>query len=159
MGVESGNQHLLDAAKKGIDLGQIKKVFKWAKQLKINTHAHLIIGISGESPQTIKASQRFIRQIDPTIVTYGVLIPYQGTELYQNLADNNVQANTAINNNLSEVLLSEHLQKNVRMCYLDFYLRPRYLFRRLFDCRSFAEFKIILFAAKNVIGFIFGKES
>jgi len=167
IGVESGNQRLLDTAKKGVDLEKVTSVFKWAKQLKIDTHAHLIVGIPGENVGTIKKSMHFIRKIDPTIVTYGVLIPYKGTELFQNLFNNNNQANIAIQNNAPESVLSEYLtdfslaalQKYVRKCYLNFYLRPGYLLKRLMHCSSLAEFNRIIFAAKNVIGFIFSKEA
>ncbi|MBU1088038.1 MAG: B12-binding domain-containing radical SAM protein [Candidatus Omnitrophica bacterium] len=167
MGVESGNQNLLDKAKKGINLAQVRAVFKSAKQLNIDTHAHLVLGIPGENDKTIKNSMRFVQKIDPTIVTYGVLIPYKGTELFENLRAENKQANATMENNLPEAVLSkyltnfslEQLERYVRKCYQNFYLKPGYAFKRLICCGSFEEFKRILFAAKNIMSFMFNKQT
>ena len=59
-GVESGNQEILNAIKKGTNLEQIRKAYKIADKVGIETRMSIIFGLPGETEQTIKRTMKAI---------------------------------------------------------------------------------------------------
>jgi len=85
IGVESGNQSILDRAKKGIKLEKIEETFRLTRKLKIETWAFFIIGLPGETNETIMNSIEFAKKIDPDIAKFHILKPYPGTQVYKEI--------------------------------------------------------------------------
>ena len=83
IGVESGNQHILDLIEKKVKLQDIRNVFKMFKKLKICAESFAMIGLPGETKETMYNTMRFIRSI-PEIQysSLGVVIPYPGTKVH-----------------------------------------------------------------------------
>jgi len=169
-GVETGAQELLNNVKKGQTIKQIEDVFNWAHEVKMDTHAHMMIGMPGETRETIKETIKFVKKIDPTIVTFGICTPYPGTQLFAELKTHHPELGDGTEIDLSKLhthsfyneyftsLTSEELQKYIRKVYREFYMRPSYIFRWLKRIKSLDEFKRILLAGANVFGFIWGKD-
>jgi len=65
-GVESGVQKILDNIKKDIDAKMTRKTFKWANEIGMGTHAHLMFGCIGETKESIEKTIQFIKEINPT---------------------------------------------------------------------------------------------
>ncbi len=82
LGVESGNQGILDNLHKKIDVQQIKDVFKLCHEEGMLTHAYLMIGSPGESPKTIDQTVSLLKEIKPLSSNICVTTPYPGTYLY-----------------------------------------------------------------------------
>jgi len=57
-GVESGVQEILDGVKKGIRVEQTRDTFRWAKEVGLETHAHVMLGMPGDTEETILAHVR-----------------------------------------------------------------------------------------------------
>ena len=70
-GVESGVQKILDNVNKGIRIKSIKETFIWAKEVGMDTHAHIMLGMPGETLETIRDTINFTKEIEPTTVTFG----------------------------------------------------------------------------------------
>jgi anaerobic magnesium-protoporphyrin IX monomethyl ester cyclase len=170
LGVETGVQELLNNIKKGIKVEQTEQVLKWAHEIGMDTHAHMMIGIPGETKDTIKQTIKFILKIDPTIVTFGILTPYPGTALFLDLRAHhsefgdgtcmdisNLHTHTFYNEYFTK-LTSDELQKYIRTVYRKFYLRPSYVLKWLIRIKSLDELKRVSLAATNVFEFIFGKD-
>lgn len=169
-GVESGVQQLLDNVQKGIKVDNTREVFKLAHEVGMDTHAHMMIGIPGETRATIEETIKFILEIDPTIVTFGILTPYPGTELFLKLREHHPEFGDGTAMDLSKLhthafyneffteLSAEDLQKYIRKVYRKFYLRPQYIWKWLRKIKSLDEFKRIILAATNVFGFIYGED-
>jgi len=168
LGVESGVQKLLNNIKKGIKIEQTEQVFKWAHEIGLDTHAHMMIGIPGETADTIETTINFILKIDPTIVTFGILTPYPGTQLflelrqkYPEVGDGTVMdisklhTHAFYNEHFTE-LSSAELEKYIRKVYRKFYLRPSYILKWIKKIKSLDEFKRITLAGIHVFGFIAG---
>ena len=151
VGVESGVQEILDRIKKGITLQQIRDTFRWAAEVGINTHAHLMIGHPGETEQTIEATIEFVKKLNPTTVTFGIMTPYPGTPIFEELAQENPELRTHFDlrlDNLHDQSYYTHLLCDVtpeRLAYYqkkahrDFYWRPSYLWgwaRRMRDLET-----------------------
>jgi radical SAM superfamily enzyme YgiQ (UPF0313 family) len=164
-GVESGVQKILDNIKKDITLEQIRQTFKWCKEVGIDTHAHLMIGLPGETVETIKESINFVREINPTTITVGIVMPYPGTPLFELVAEKypevkkdyslsleRLHTQTFFNEAFCEVP-SEDLQRWVRRFYYSFYLRPNYIFQWLKRIKNFNDLRRILKAGIKTIDF------
>ncbi|RJQ32461.1 radical SAM protein [Candidatus Parcubacteria bacterium] len=169
-GVESGCQELLNNVKKGIKVEKIKEVFRWAREVRLDTHAHMMIGIPGESHETLKRTLRFLKEIKPTTVTFGILTPYAGTELFDKLKEYHPEMGDGTTMDVSKLhthayyneyftkLTATELQKYIRKVYRNFYLNPRYIIRRLVSIRNKDEFKRTVLAGLDVFNFVFGKD-
>ena len=83
-GVESGNQEILKTANKGITLAQIRQAVAWSKAAGLRVHASFIVGLPGESHDTLAETQRFAETLD---VEYGyhLLTPFPGTTLREEI--------------------------------------------------------------------------
>ena len=83
-GVETSSNQGLEQLKKGITVEQIKKVFKWTRQIGIITVTYFIIGCPHEKKKedTLKTID-FAIQIDPDFALFNVLAVYPGTDLYE----------------------------------------------------------------------------
>lgn len=139
-GVESGDQKILDVLKKRITIEQIKETFRSSRKAGLKTLAAIMIGNPGETKRSIEKTVELIREIKPTYSKYTFLTPFPGTELYslayQNgwLLDNfdpfSMKFDTCVMN--ATEMTTEDLQKMFHRLYKSFYLRPAYLFRRVF---------------------------
>jgi len=79
-GVESGNQEVLDRIRKRITLDKIRDGVRMAKDAGINSLASFIIGLPGETKETLKDTVEFAAELD-TWYGFHVLSPFPGTEV------------------------------------------------------------------------------
>lgn len=171
IGVESGVQEILDAVDKKVKIEQIENTFRWANELKIETHAHMMVGLPGETDETIEKTFKFIQKIKPSTVTYGIMTPYPGTKIYKSVVDNMPEYGDGSHINANKIhtdasfskifsnIPQEKLQKYVKKGYIRFYLRISYLLNRLLKVRDMDELRRLVIAGSNVFGFIFLKDN
>lgn len=88
IGVESGNQGMLNRMKKGITVKEIKRAFALIHAVGLETTASFIIGLPGETNETIQDSIELCRQINPTNYGFTLPIPFPGTALRKELINN-----------------------------------------------------------------------
>jgi len=157
-GVESGVQAILDKAKKAITLKQIEDAFKWTHQAKIQTLAHVIFGLPGETKSTIKITLNFVKKINPDFAQFYCAIPFPGTELYSLSEENGwlitddwsrFELNQAVVN--TPGLSAKDLAKARKQAFLSFYLRPLYLTRRVLPKMVFSNWAHFLRQSKNFL--------
>jgi radical SAM superfamily enzyme YgiQ (UPF0313 family) len=86
-GVESGNQKMLDAMKKGTTVEQNAKGIKMAKDAGISVAISVVVGYPGETEDMLQQTFDFIRKTAPDYVYVCQAIPYPGTELYDQLQE------------------------------------------------------------------------
>lgn len=79
-GVESGSQMMLDRMRKGITVPEIKRAFDVTHKTGITTIASFIVGLPGETWDTIWETQRLISEIKPTYFSWSFFVPFPGTE-------------------------------------------------------------------------------
>ncbi len=82
-GVESGSQMMLDNMHKGTTVDEIKRAFKLTQEAGIKAEASFIIGLPGETKETILKSIKLWKEIKPDWCGFTRAIPYPGTELYK----------------------------------------------------------------------------
>jgi len=88
IGAESGSQKILNVLKKGITVEQIKKSFENLRKLKMTTFATFILGNPGETMEDIKKTEE-LASLAPGGVSFLILVPYPGCELYTMAKENN----------------------------------------------------------------------
>ncbi len=87
LGVESGSQRMLDALGKQVTLAQIRRAFRLAKDHRFRTHAFIILGAPGETPESLRKTEAFIRELRPTSVFISLFAPTMGTYLHKQLKE------------------------------------------------------------------------
>ena len=87
-GIESGVPEILKIIQKEVSLEDVKKGYKIAKKLGIETRGSIIIGLPGDTRKTIKQTFKFLRNLKELDHPYiNVAMPYPGTRLRE-MAEN-----------------------------------------------------------------------
>lgn len=81
-GIESGSQKMLDAMRKQVTVEQAKKAIQWTREADIAPLTYMIIGMIGETEQTVQETIDFCRQT-ATFAEFSILTPIPGTEVYK----------------------------------------------------------------------------
>src|SRR4051795_8096963 len=89
VGYESGNQQILHNIKKGMLVDVAKRFAKDCRELGIVTHGTFILGLPGETKETIEETIRFAIEINPHTLQVSLAAPYPGTFLYKQAQENN----------------------------------------------------------------------
>jgi hopanoid biosynthesis associated radical SAM protein HpnJ len=150
VGYESGNQQILKNIKKGTNLRQAREFTKHCQQLGIMIHGTFIVGLPGETRQTIEESIAFAKELNPDSIQVSLAAPYPGTEFYNYLQEHryfsakNLVNSQGYQNASVEYpwITSEELQAAVERFYKAFYFRPKVIVRILGSAlRDFAELR------------------
>ena len=88
VGYESGNQKILHNIKKGMRLDVAKRFAKDCRELGIVTHGTFILGLPGETKETIEETIRFAVEINPHTIQVSLAAPYPGTVLHKQALEN-----------------------------------------------------------------------
>jgi hopanoid biosynthesis associated radical SAM protein HpnJ len=82
VGFESGDPQILKNIKKGATVDQAREFMKNCKKAGIVVHGDFIIGLPGETPETIEKSVKFAQELDCETIQVSIAHAYPGTELY-----------------------------------------------------------------------------
>lgn len=88
VGYESGNQQILHNIKKGMLIDVAKKFTKDCHELGIKIHGTFILGLPGETKETIQQTINFAKEINPHTIQVSIAAPYPGTYLYKQALEN-----------------------------------------------------------------------
>jgi hopanoid biosynthesis associated radical SAM protein HpnJ len=88
VGYESGNQQILHNIKKGMLIETAKRFTKDCHELGIKIHGTFILGLPGETRETIQETIAFAKEINPHTMQVSLAAPYPGTFLYKQAVEN-----------------------------------------------------------------------
>jgi hopanoid biosynthesis associated radical SAM protein HpnJ len=88
VGYESGNQQILHNIKKGMRVEVAEKFTKDCHDLGITIHGTFIVGLPGETLETLEETQRWAAKINPHTIQVSLAAPYPGTFLYDQALKN-----------------------------------------------------------------------
>jgi radical SAM superfamily enzyme YgiQ (UPF0313 family) len=88
-GIESANEQVLKRAAKGYRLDQAPRALKWAHEAGISNWGYFIIGLPGETEDTIKQTIAFAKRLPLDIALFHVAAPYPGTPFFFDVLENN----------------------------------------------------------------------
>jgi hopanoid biosynthesis associated radical SAM protein HpnJ len=88
VGYESGNQKILHNIKKGLLVEVARRFTKDCHELGIVVHGTFILGLPGETRETMRETLEFAKQINPHTIQVSLAAPYPGTFLYKQAKQN-----------------------------------------------------------------------
>ena len=137
VGYESGDPQILKNIKKGATVEQAIEFTKNCKKLGLVIHGDFIIGLPGETPETIRRTIDFAKKLDTETIQVSIAHPYPGTEFYDQVVRNSQLTNAAMTDeqghqlpNISyDGLSSVDMLDAVEQFYGEYYFRPRVIWR------------------------------
>lgn len=137
VGFESGDPQILKNIKKGTTVEMGRAFVKNCRQVGLAVHADFIIGLPGETEQTIERTIEYAKELDPETVQVSVVHAYPGTELYDYAVKNGYLASETRADegghqlpHLSYPGLSvEEMMAGMNHFYDAYYFRPRVVWR------------------------------
>jgi anaerobic magnesium-protoporphyrin IX monomethyl ester cyclase len=87
-GIESGNEQILKHAHKGADPAKAERALRWAKKAGIKNWGYFIIGLPGETEETIRETIEFSKKLPLDIALFHVAAPYPGTPFFFEVVEN-----------------------------------------------------------------------
>ena len=88
VGFESGNQQILHNIKKGMRIEVAEQFMRDCHELGIKVHGTFILGLPGETQDTIRETIKFATRINPHTIQVSLAAPYPGTFLYKQAMEN-----------------------------------------------------------------------
>jgi len=88
VGYESGNQQILFNIKKGMRVEFARRFTRDCHELGILIHGTFILGLPGETRETIRETLEFAKEINPHTIQVSLAAPYPGTFLYRQAKEN-----------------------------------------------------------------------
>lgn len=82
-GIESGNDQILKKAGKGVTTREVRKAVEATDKLGIKSYGAFILGLPGDSPETIRQTIDFACSLPLTLAGFSILIPYPGTKVFE----------------------------------------------------------------------------
>jgi hopanoid biosynthesis associated radical SAM protein HpnJ len=135
VGFESGDDQILHNIKKGLRTDIARRFSSDCRKLGILVHGTFILGLPGETKETIEKTINFAKEINPHTIQVSLAAPYPGTTLYKQAVENGwLMENEAVNlvNDKGVQLAAisyPHLSKeeifhSMEEFYKRFYFRP-----------------------------------
>jgi anaerobic magnesium-protoporphyrin IX monomethyl ester cyclase len=87
-GIESGNEQILRHARKGAYPDRAKQSLRWAREAGIKNWGYFIIGLPGETEETIRQTIDFSKNLPLDIALFHVAAPYPGTPFFFEVVEN-----------------------------------------------------------------------
>ncbi len=88
VGYESGNQQILHNIRKGMRVEVARQFTRDCHDLGVTIHGTFILGLPGETKETIQETIRFAQEINPHTIQVSLAAPYPGTRLYREAVEN-----------------------------------------------------------------------
>ncbi|MDD5067208.1 MAG: radical SAM protein [bacterium] len=161
VGFESGDQKALDSIEKGVTLEQSTRCMKLIKKVNIESVGFFIIGLPGDTDETIRKTIRFAVSLMPTFAKTTIAIPFPGTRMYEQYEQaGRIKSKDWSKYNIHKVadiyehpsLTQAQLRKYYELFYRKFYLNYRFLWMRLVQSiREGTFFQDIYYGFKTFI--------
>jgi radical SAM superfamily enzyme YgiQ (UPF0313 family) len=87
-GIESGNEMILKKAAKGADPKKAHRALAWARKAGIKNWGYFIIGLPGETEETIRETIDLAKELPLDIALFHVAAPYPGTPFFFEVVEN-----------------------------------------------------------------------
>jgi radical SAM superfamily enzyme YgiQ (UPF0313 family) len=140
VGYESGDQQILKNIKKGATVERARQFTKDCHKLGLVIHGDFILGLPGETHETIENTIKFAKELDVETIQVSVAHAYPGTELYDYAIKNGfITADTKMldegGHQLAQIeypgLPADDIMESVHRFYDEYYFRPRAIYRIL----------------------------
>jgi hopanoid biosynthesis associated radical SAM protein HpnJ len=136
VGYESGEQQILKNIKKGATIEMAERFTANCKKLGLTIHGDFIIGLPGETRQTIRKTIDWAKKLDVETIQVSLAHAFPGTELWEHGKQNGLVSIQAMTDesghqlpNITYGLDRAELMDAVEQFYSEYYFRPRVVWR------------------------------
>ena len=162
VGYESGSDVMLKKMKKGINTDMITRFSNNARKANILVHGDFIIGLPGETKETIEETKEIIKKVRPDILQVAVATPFPGTEFYDTCLAKDYLSTTNMDDYLDENgnqqsvisypnLTSQQIDDAVNDILYSYYFSPSYIpifINQMMRKNGWLEFKRLIQSVK-----------
>lgn len=160
-GVEWAEEKYLKKYKKQYSVEQIKTAFQLTKQVGIKRLGTFLMGVPGQTRQSIENTTSFAIEIDADYASFNVAVPRANTSFREEAIekgliekkDKTMDQSGSFFSMGTGVLSIQELAVLKKRAYQQFYLRPNYLIKRIISLTNWHEFKSHLYEGWYVIKF------
>ncbi len=164
-GFETGDAGVLENIRKGATLEMARRFMGWCRELGIQVHGAFMVGLPGETRESLEASVRFACELDPDTIQVSLATPYPGTEFYDFCRERGYLKDSALVDGQTGYqqcvveypgLAAAEIFEAVPRFYRRFYFRPRYMARAARTMlRDPAERRRLLKEGREFVSFLF----
>ena len=137
VGYESGDPRILKNIKKGATIEQAERFTKNCKKLGLLIHGDYIVGLPGETRESIRRTIDFAKRMDTETIQVSIAHPYPGTEFYEYVQSNSLITPDSMTDetghqlpNISYGELDQpEILEWVERFYDEYYFRPKVAWR------------------------------
>jgi hopanoid biosynthesis associated radical SAM protein HpnJ len=138
VGFESGEQQILKNIKKGATVDMARRFAKNAHKLGLTIHGDFIIGLPGETRESVRKTIDFAKELDCETIQVSLAAPYPGTEFYDYAKKNDlIQIDVSMTDDVGHQLPNliypgldrSELVNWVERFYDEYYFRPKAIWR------------------------------
>ncbi len=137
VGLESGSDQILKNIKKGATVAMAREFVKNCKKVGITIHGDFILGLPGETKETIQKTIEFAKELDLETIQVSMAHAFPGTELHDYLVQNDFLKTEALTDQRGHQLphieypglTREEMMAGVNRFYDEYYFRPRVVWR------------------------------
>ena len=137
VGYESGDQQILKNIKKGATVDMARRFTANAHKLGLKIHADFIVGLPGETRDSIETTINFAKELDCETIQVSVAHPYPGTEFYDHVVKNGLITLDSMTDEVGHQLPNiiypgldrGELMDSVERFYSEYYFRPKAAWR------------------------------
>jgi radical SAM superfamily enzyme YgiQ (UPF0313 family) len=140
-GFESGSDEMLKTMRKGTTVAENKQAAKWCKEIGLPFWGYFVIGFPWETREDILMTKKLVMETDPDFIEVTIALPFYGTPMYQTCKENNLLEKSVLGSDFFHSstkgtmhLSIDEVMKLRRNILLGFYLRPKYIFRKMEEC-------------------------
>lgn len=159
VGVESGDQGILDLCKKRVTLQKIEEVFNIARECGLETWAFFMFGLPGETPDTIKKTIAFAHLLKPDVAKFHILKPYPGSEVYDWLDERGLILSKDFNAfgihgppvHRLEAISPDEMVEGQKRAYRSFYFNPRTIIKQILRIKTLNRLRLNINAGIDLI--------
>jgi len=156
-GFESGSQEILDLSNKGITLAESMDASRLTREAGIEVSGSFMLGMWGDTEETIKKTIDFAVKLNLDYAEFILATPFPSTKFYEQCGFSEKKPlrlsrhwyNRSYNSNI--FLDEDFLLKQLKNAYKRFYLRPRYIFNRLFSTASLKQLALQMQMAVSLL--------
>lgn len=150
IGIESADDRMLKIMNKGITVSQTSEAVKLMNKYKMGIRADFLVGVPGETKESLQKSLNFILTHDLDYVYFNKFVPFPGIELTKLLEQKGFKFDLTKGSSILDIqssfiytpedLTEDDFRNFLENVHKKFYLRPSYILKRLLSIKTFDQF-------------------
>jgi len=159
IGIESGDQRVLDRCGKALDLEQARQMLVLSDRMGIRNHVSFMVGLAGETWESVSNTIRYIKSLPVDSVQVSVAVPFPGTTYFKYVEEHNLletldwaqysgSGNAVMR---TETMSAAELRSAILKVRRQVYFSPRFIKRRFAYVRDLRDLFAILRKALRLL--------